>query len=100
MYSTPHAGRLVVSFGRTDTIRHNEEIIAHSRAGYANKSWQLPDDWHKIKCVDLYRITLGGCVPMKQRVSVTDAKLALSLYKDEGIPIVPAGTRISGKVIT
>jgi hypothetical protein len=88
-----------VSFGRAGTIRHKAEIVAYRRAAFTNKSWQLPGDWRNINCVDLYRITLEGCMPMKQRISVTDLKLAFSLDKAEGIPIVPAGTWISGKVI-
>jgi len=75
---------------------NKKEIIAYSGPGYANKSWQLPDDWRDVKSVDLYRITMEGCVPLKKRVPVTDAKLVLSLGKDEAVSIVPAGARLSG----
>ena len=47
--------------------------------------------------VDLYRITLDGCVLSKPRVAVTDSKLVLSLGQDEAIAIVPAGMRLSGR---
>jgi len=75
---------------------NKKEIIAYSGPGYANKSWQLPDDWRDVKSVDVYRITMEGCVPLKKRVPVTDAKLVLSLGKDEAVSIVPAGARLSG----
>ena len=78
---------------------NRREIIAYRKVGCQNKSWQLPDDWRNVRSVDLYRITLEGCVPLKKRVPVTDAKLVLSLEKDEGVSIVPAGTRLSGRIL-
>jgi len=78
---------------------NKKEIIAYSKQGYTNKSWQLPDDWRKIKRVDLYRITLDGCVRLKQQVSVSDGKLPLSLDKEESISIVPAGAKLAGRVV-
>ena len=73
------------------------EIIAYSKLGYATKSWELPNDWGKVKNVDLYRITLDGCVLMKRGVPINDAKLILSLGKDEAVSIVPEGARLPGK---
>ena len=75
---------------------HKKEIIAYSRAGYANKVWGLPEDWRQVKRVDLYRITMEGCVPLRKRVSVDEAKLVLSLAPEESISIVPTGTKLSG----
>ena len=74
-----------------------KEIIAYSRDGYENKSWQLPADWKDFKSVDLYRITLEGCVPLKAGVPLTDGKLSLSLGKDEAVSVVSAGTNLSGE---
>ena len=76
---------------------HKQEIIAYSKLGYASKSWQLPDEWRKGKAVDLYRITLDGCVPLKKRVLVSDGKLLLSLEKEEAVSILPAGAKLSGR---
>jgi len=76
-----------------------QEIIAYSRPGYENKAWRLPDDWRRVKRVDLYRITLGGCVPLKKSVPVIDGKLVLSLEKDEAVSIFPAGARLAGRVV-
>ena len=77
---------------------NKKEIIAYSRPGYENKAWQLPEDWRNVKSVDLYRITMEGCVPLRKNVPVTAAKVALSLGKDEAVSIVPAGASLSGRV--
>jgi len=74
-----------------------KEIIAYSGPGYKDKAWQLPADWRDVKSVDLYRITSEGCVPFKPGVAVTDAKLVLSLGRDEALSIVPGGANLSGK---
>jgi len=76
---------------------HKQEIIAYSKLGYASKSCQLPDDWKKVKDVDVYRITLEGCVPLNKGVPVSDNKLVLSLERDEAVSIVPAKGKLSGK---
>jgi len=70
-----------------------KEIIAYSKAGYATKTWQLPEDWSKVQRVDLYRITLEGCVPLKQSVPITGETLTLSLGNDGAVSIVPAGQK-------
>ncbi|MHB8969755.1 MAG: hypothetical protein ACYC3X_11505 [Pirellulaceae bacterium] len=76
---------------------NQQEIIAYSRAGYENRSWRLPDDWNGVRNVDLYRITLNGCVPLKENLPITDRNLVLSLGKAEALSIVPAGTLLSGR---
>ena len=76
---------------------NKQEIIAYSRPGYQNKAWQLPEDWRNVTSVDLYRITMGGCVPLQNNVPVTAAKLVLSLGKEEAVSIVPKGARLPGK---
>ncbi|MCX6872788.1 MAG: endo-alpha-N-acetylgalactosaminidase family protein [Verrucomicrobia bacterium] len=75
----------------------NMEIYAYSGPGYENKSWLLPNDWKDVKSVDLYQITVEGCVPLKQGVAATEGKLVLSLKGDEAVSIVPAGTNLTGK---
>jgi hypothetical protein len=72
---------------------NEKEIIAYSREGYEDKSWQLPADWRGVKSVDLHRITMDGRVPLKQALPVTNSRVVLSLGKGEAISIVPAGTR-------
>jgi hypothetical protein len=78
---------------------NRKEIIAYSGIGYETRSWQLPDDWRNVKSVDLYRVTLNGCVPLKKRVPVTGARLVLSLDKGESVSIVPAGAPLQGRVV-
>ena len=76
---------------------NEKEIIAYSKPGYQDKSWQLPGDWRDVKSVDTYRITLEGCVPLKTDVPINDARLILSLEEDEAVSIVPAGASLAGK---
>ncbi len=78
---------------------HRKEIIAYSRSGYGNKVWQMPEDWRKVKRVDLYQITREGCVPLQASVPVTAGKLTLALENETSVAIVPAGTRLSGRVL-
>ena len=79
---------------------NGKEIIAYSGPGYENKAWRMPDDWNGVKCVDLYQITLEGCVPLKKDVPVTAGKLVLSLANNgQAVSIVPAGTRLAGRVV-
>jgi lysophospholipase L1-like esterase len=76
-----------------------QEIIAYSRSGYEKKAWQLPDDWRDSKSVDLYRITLEGCVSQRKGVPVTEGKLILSLGKDEAVSIVPENGKLNGIIL-
>ena len=78
---------------------NGKEIIAYSRPGYENKAWQMPADWSDVKSVDLYHITLEGCKPLKKTVPVTAGKLVLSLAKDQAVSIVPAGAKLTGKIL-
>lgn len=75
---------------------NKREIIAYSKSGYTGRSWQLPEEWRAVKAVDLYRITAAGCLPLKQRVPISDGKLLLSMDKDEAVSILPAGARLNG----
>ncbi|MCY2929395.1 MAG: endo-alpha-N-acetylgalactosaminidase family protein [Planctomycetota bacterium] len=75
---------------------NEKEIIAYSEWGYDQKPWPLPAEWRGVKSVDLYAITLSGCVPLRKSVPIDDGKLVMSLEKGEGVSIVPAGARLSG----
>jgi hypothetical protein len=76
---------------------NTNEIIAYSRSGYEQKSWKMPDDWVAVRSVDLYRVTLDGCAPLRKNVPVSDAGLVLSMEADTAISIVPAGAKISNR---
>lgn len=69
-----------------------KEIIAFSQNGYANKSWQLPDDWADVRQVDIYRLSADGLAREQSAVPVTGGTLALTLAAGAGVSIVPAGT--------
>jgi hypothetical protein len=58
---------------------NKKEIVAYSRPGFENKAWRLPADWSDVKSVDLYQITLEA--------------------NDQAVSIVPAGTRLTGRVL-
>ena len=75
--------------------RKQREIIAYSKGGYENKEWLLPDDWKDVKSVDLYKITLEGCTPLKKNVPTTGGKLTLTIEKDQAVSIVLAGKILS-----
>lgn len=68
----------------------DKEIIAYSGLGYTDRCWMLPEDWRDVQRVDLSRITLDGCSPLKKNAPVVDGKLVLSLAKDEAIAVTPA----------
>jgi len=73
--------------------RTNKEVIAYSADGYARRAWKLPEDWAGVRKADLYRITLDGPVLRQKSVAIAaDRTIILSLGKDEGVSILPAGT--------
>jgi len=61
-------------------------IIAYSRDGYDERSWQLPPDWQDVAKVALSRITLQGAQLMGE-IPVADGKIALRMRKDEALKI-------------
>lgn len=64
----------------------DNSLIAYSRNGYQNKTWELPKEWAKVKSVRMSRISMGG----KSQVEVRNAgkgALTLSLKKDEMVII-------------
>jgi hypothetical protein len=72
--------------------RANKEVIAYSAAGYAARTWRLPEDWEGIRKADAYRITVDGLVLKQKGLKVSPNRiLKLSLAADEGLTIVPAG---------
>jgi hypothetical protein len=94
MAAAPGNAGLILS-----ALCNEKEIIAYSRPGYENKAWRMPADWGDVKRVDLYHITLEGCAPLQKDAPVTDGKLVLSLANDQAVSSVPAGTKLTGKVL-
>jgi len=70
-----------------------KEIVAYSRQGYTDKSWQVPADWASVKQVTVQNITLQGLASDKTTVPVIDGALRLTLKADQAVSIVPAVRR-------
>ena len=66
------------------------EIVAYSRQGYTDKSWQVPADWASVKQVTVQNITLQGLASDKTTVPVIDGALRLTLKADQAVSIVPS----------
>jgi hypothetical protein len=69
------------------------EIVAYSRQGYTDKSWQVPADWASVKQVTVQNITLQGLASDKTTVPVIDGALRLTLKADQAVSIAPAVRR-------
>jgi len=67
-----------------------KEIVAYSRQGYTDKSWQVPADWASVKQVTVQNITLQGLASDKTTVPVIDGALRLTLKADQAVSIVPS----------
>jgi len=67
-----------------------KEIVAYSRQGYADRSWQLPEEWQSVRQVTVHDITLQGLAPNQATIPVLDGKLRLTLKADQAVSIVPA----------
>ena len=70
-----------------------KEIVAYSRQGYTDKSWQVPADWASVKQVTVQNITLQGLASDKTTVPVIDGALRLTLKADQAVSIVPSVRR-------
>jgi hypothetical protein len=72
-----------------------KEIIAYSQEGYSKREWIMPKDWEGINSVDIYKITLKGTELLQKGAAVNSNKLTLTLGKEEGVSIIPAGSSIN-----
>ena len=61
-------------------------LIAYSKAGYADRTWQLPADWKDVKQVDLAQLNIEAPQPVGS-APVTDGKLTLSVEPDQSLVI-------------
>lgn len=57
-------------------------MIAYSKEGYKNRTWQLPDDFRKIKKAKLYLVSQEGKALLKEQ-KVKSGRITLSLQKNE-----------------
>jgi hypothetical protein len=67
-----------------------KEIVAYSRQGYIDRSWQLPEEWTSVKQVAVHDITIQGLGSNKTTIPVIDGKLRLTLKADQAVSILPA----------
>jgi hypothetical protein len=67
-----------------------KEIVAYSRQGYMDRSWQLPEEWTSVKQVAVHDITIQGLASNKTTIPVIDGKLRLTLKADQAVSILPA----------
>ena len=75
----------------------NKEIMAWSDNGYKNKRWKLPENWSEYKSVDLYNNNLTG-ISFRETLQVGEGGyLTFSLYKYDGVIIVPCGANPNEK---
>lgn len=73
--------------------RANREVIAYSGDGYSHRAWRLPEDWAGIRRADVYKITLDGPVLAQKGLTIgPDRLIRISLGRDEGVSILPAGS--------
>lgn len=61
---------------------NDRSLIAYSKAGYENKTWELPEDWSKVERVKLTRISAERKIILgfKKKES---GKLTLTIGRDE-----------------
>jgi hypothetical protein len=59
-------------------------LIAYSKEGYENKSWQLPADWQDVETVVVTGITTAGS---ETTLSVSNGAVTLSVSRDETVAI-------------
>ena len=65
---------------------NRKSIIAYSKTGYENKTWELPKDWAKISQVKISRVLMEGKIRLEIK-KVQSGKLTLTVAKDEMVLI-------------
>jgi len=61
-------------------------LIAYSKNGYENKSWDIPEEWPEGESLKISRVTIDGKTFLKT-CNIEHHKMILSLDKDEMIEI-------------
>jgi Endo-alpha-N-acetylgalactosaminidase len=69
---------------------NQKEIVAYSRQGYTDRSWQLPEEWNSVKQVVVHDITMEGLASNKALIPVIHGRLQLTLKADQAVSILPA----------
>jgi hypothetical protein len=71
--------------------RPHREMIAYSVAGYSQREWEVPPDWHDVKRADLYQVGSAGLSPAGT-VELRGHRVSLTLRGGQMMSVVPAGT--------
>lgn len=61
---------------------NNKSMIAYSKTGYENKTWDLPKEWAIVRKIKISRVSMEGNSLLEIKKIVSN-KLTLSLGKDE-----------------
>ena len=69
---------------------NQKEIVAYSRQGYADRSWELPEEWSEVRQVVVQDITLQGLASNRTTIPVVEGRLRLTLKTDQAVSIFPA----------
>ena len=64
-------------------------LLAYSKAGYANRTWCLPDAWRGVRRVRLDRLAFDGTRPAGDK-EVSNARISLALGANEAVKITRA----------
>jgi hypothetical protein len=63
-------------------------LIAYSKDGYAEKTWELPPDWKDVRSAALSRIAIEGHEPVGD-VAVTGGRITIGVGKNHALKICP-----------
>lgn len=64
-------------------------IIAFSRNGYAQKTWNLPTSWQSVRRIQAARVTFDEPQPLGL-LPVEDGRITLTLSQNEAVRLTPA----------
>ncbi len=72
------------------------EVIAYSKNGYTDRTWEFPKGWKEVTHADVYQITKEGLTQqVLTNVDITSGSITLSIGAGKGYSVVPAGTDVS-----
>lgn len=66
-----------------------KEMIAYSKNGYEERTWELPCDWKDVAGVNLFTVSKHGLVKATENVKCIEGTLTLTLKAGQMISIQP-----------
>ena len=67
--------------------------MAYSRQGYADRSWELPEEWNGVRQVVVQDITLQGLASNRTTIPVVEGRLRLPAESGSGRFDLPGPSR-------